>query len=136
MTEFVPPEAFIKLRGPADFVALCCPLNAAAQHLINDQALASMKPSAYLINVARGGCVDQDALIAALEAGAIAGAGIDVTQSEPLTQDSSLWAFDNVILTPHSGGETRCYEGNVIDILLDNLNRLTHGESTLFNQVV
>ena len=95
-----------------------------------------MRSSAFLINVARGGCVDEDALIGALERAEIAGAGIDVTANEPLAQSSPLWGFDNVVLTPHTGGETRSYEENVIDILIDNLHRLAHGEAQLRNQIV
>ena len=95
-----------------------------------------MKSSAYLINVARGGCVDEAALIDALQRGEIAGAGLDVTEEEPLAADSPLWSMENVMLTPHTGGETTMYEDNVIDILLDNLDLLARGEETLRNQVV
>ena len=95
-----------------------------------------MKRSAYLINVARGGCVDETALIEALHAGEIAGAGIDVTADEPLAPDSPLWEIENVVLTPHTAGETRRYEDNVIDILLENLERLWRGEEKLRNGVV
>ena len=95
-----------------------------------------MRPSAYLINVARGGCVDQGALISALESGQIAGAGIDVTEPEPLPESSALWALDNVILTPHSGGETRAYEDNVMDVLVENLERLWRGENDLRHAIV
>ena len=89
-----------------------------------------------LVNMARGGCVDQSALIEALRNGAIAGAGLDTVVEEPLPAASPLWDFDNVIITPHTGGETRQYENNVIDVLLDNLDRLWRGESELRNQVV
>ncbi|MEE1555399.1 MAG: NAD(P)-dependent oxidoreductase, partial [Alphaproteobacteria bacterium] len=99
-------------------------------------ALAAMKPSSYLINVARGGCVDEAALVEALRGGAIAGAGIDVTVPEPLALKSALWSLENVILTPHTGGETTKYEDNVIDILLENLGRLSKGEEALYNQVI
>ena len=105
-------------------------------NVIDAAALASMKPLSYLINVARGGCVDEPALIEALRNNSIAGAGIDVTAEEPLAADSQLWSFDNVILTPHTGGETRKYEDNTIDILLDNLDRLSRGAEPLHNQVI
>ena len=103
---------------------------------MSEQAFAAMQSTAYLINVARGGCVDQDALIKALDAQQIAGAGIDVTEPEPLPSDSRLWTFENVILTPHSGGETRSYEDNVVDILIDNLERLWRGEQELRHAIV
>ncbi len=95
-----------------------------------------MKPSAYLINVARGGCVHEPALLAALQNGAIAGAGIDHFWEEPLPEDSPFWDLDNVIITPHSAGETRKYEENVLDILQENLERLWNGQTDLHNQVV
>jgi D-2-hydroxyacid dehydrogenase (NADP+) len=95
-----------------------------------------MKPSAHLINVARGRVVDEAALIAALQAGTIASAALDVTEEEPLPPSSPLWAMPNVIITPHSAGETGRYEANVIDMLDDNLERLWRGEATLRNQIV
>ena len=95
-----------------------------------------MKKSAYLVNAARGGCVDETALIKALEAGAIAGAAIDVAAQEPLASASPLWDFRNVLITPHTAGETRRYEDNVLDILLENLARLWRGDASLRNEVV
>jgi len=119
-----------------DFVVLTCPLTPETANIVDGAALAAMAPTAYLINVARGGCVDETALIEGLRAGTIAGAGIDTTVEEPLAETSPLWAFDNVILTPHTAGETRQYEENVIDILLENLDRLWRGEAALYNQIV
>jgi len=95
-----------------------------------------MKPSAFLINVARGKIVDEPALIAALGAGRIAGAGLDCTVEEPLPNASPLWDIPNVLITPHTAGETQRYEDNVIDLLLENLDRLARGESELKNGVV
>jgi len=95
-----------------------------------------MKPSAYLVNVARGRVVDEAALTSALAVHLIAGAGIDVTVEEPLAETSPLWAMDHVLVTPHTAGETRRYEDNVIEILRDNLARLWRGETQLRNQVV
>ncbi|MEL0114098.1 MAG: D-2-hydroxyacid dehydrogenase [Rickettsiales bacterium] len=119
-----------------DFVVLTCPLTPETANIVDGAALAAMAPTAYLINVARGGCVDETVLIEGLRAGTIAGAGIDTTMEEPLAETSPLWAFDNVILTPHTAGETRQYEENVIDILLENLDRLWRGEAALYNQIV
>lgn len=120
----------------ADIVALTCPLTPQTEKLIGEAALAAMKPSAYLVNVARGRVVDEPALIAALEAGRIAGAALDCTVEEPLPEASPLWDFDNVLITPHTAGETRRYEDNVLDILLENLERLWRGETELKNQIV
>ena len=99
-------------------------------------ALKLMKPSASLVNVARGRCVEESALIEALAEGRIAGAALDCVAEEPLPATSPLWAFANVLITPHTGGETRRYEDNILDLLLENLGRLWRGEAALKNQVV
>lgn len=120
----------------ADYVALCCPLTPETESLIDGAAFGRMKPSSYLINVARGRVVEEAALIEALGARRIAGAGIDVTVEEPLPTGSPLWAMPQVLVTPHTAGETRRYEDNVIDILDENLARLWRGETELRNQIV
>jgi phosphoglycerate dehydrogenase-like enzyme len=120
----------------ADFVALTCPLTAETENLIGAEAFGQMKPTAHLVNVARGRVVDEAALIEALTTQRIAGAGIDVTAKEPLAPNSPLWAMEHVVITPHTAGETRRYEDNVIEILRDNLGRLWRGEQQLRNQVV
>jgi D-2-hydroxyacid dehydrogenase (NADP+) len=124
------------LLREADIVALTCPLTPETENLIDAAALSAMKPTAHLINVARGRVIDEPALIAALQQRRIAAAGLDVTQHEPLPESSPLWAMPNVLITPHSAGETQRYEDAVIDILLENLERLWRGESALRNQVV
>ncbi|MGE0418315.1 MAG: D-2-hydroxyacid dehydrogenase [Acetobacteraceae bacterium] len=120
----------------ADYVALTCPLTPETQGLIGRQALALMRPSACLVNVARGGCVDETALLEALTDGRLAGAALDCTDPEPPARESALWGLPNVFLTPHTGGETTRYEANVIAILMENLERLWGGDTTLRNQVV
>ena len=124
------------LLPDADFVALTCPLTPQTQGLIGAGALARMKPTAYLVNVARGGCVVEEDLIAALQAGRIGGAALDVVMQEPLPETSPLWTLPTVFITSHLGGETRSYEANVIEILIENLGRLWRGEHTLRNQIV
>lgn len=118
----------------ADYVALTCPLTPETRGLIGAAALARMKPTAFLLNLARGPCVVEADLVAALESGRIAGAGIDVTDPEPLPASSRLWTMPNVLLTPHTAGETRAYEENIVALLLDNLGRLRRGEA-LVNEV-
>ena len=120
----------------ADFVVLTCPLTAETQGLIDAAALGRMKRSAYLVNVARGGCVAEADLIAALRSGRIAGAALDVTAEEPLPAESALWTAPGALITSHLGGETRRYESNLIEVLMDNLGRLWRGETALRNQVV
>jgi phosphoglycerate dehydrogenase-like enzyme len=124
------------LLPQADIVALTCPLTKETENLIDADALGRMKRSSFLINAARGKCVDEAALIEALQQGRVAGAGIDVTVEEPLPASSPLWDMPNAFVTPHTAGETRKYEDNVLDILQDNLDRLWKGEKTLRNQVV
>jgi phosphoglycerate dehydrogenase-like enzyme len=127
---------FKSLLPEADFVALTCPLTRETEKLVDSVALAQMKPSAYLVNLARGRVVDEAALVEALAARRIAGAGIDVTAEEPLEPSSPLWRMEHVLLTPHTAGETRRYEDNVIEILRDNLGRLGGGKEPLRNQVI
>lgn len=125
-----------RLIPQADYVALTCALTPETEGLIGAKQLGLMKASASLINVARGKVVDEAALIETMKAGRIFGAGIDVTREEPLPAASPLWDLPNVFITPHTGGETRAYEDNVLDILLDNLGRLWRGEAALKNQIV
>jgi phosphoglycerate dehydrogenase-like enzyme len=125
-----------QLLPKADFVALTCPLTAETQNIIDAEALARMKPSAVLVNAARGRCVDEAALIAALQRGGINGAALDVTVEEPLAPASPLWDMPNVFITPHTAGETRHYEKNVVDILIENLERLWRGETSLRNEII
>jgi phosphoglycerate dehydrogenase-like enzyme len=120
----------------ADFVVLTCPLVPETRGVIDAQALGLMPRSAYLINVGRGPCVVESALIAALNGGRIAGAALDCTDPEPPPESSPLWAMNNVFITPHTGGETRKYEANVNEILLENLERMWRGEQELRNQIV
>ena len=127
---------FKSLLAQADFLALTCPLTEETERLLDANALGRMKPSAYLVNVARGRVVDQAALVETLAGRRIAGAGIDVTAEEPLSPNSPLWGMEHVLLTPHTAGETRRYEDNVIEVLHDNLARLWRGEAQLRNQVI
>lgn len=132
----VGPDGLLGVLPEADFVALTCPLTPQTENLIDAKALAAMKPSAYLINVARGKVVNEPALIEALQAKRIAGAALDCVWEEPLPATSGLWSVPNVLITPHTAGETRRYEDNVIDLLLENLGRMWRGETALKNQFV
>jgi D-2-hydroxyacid dehydrogenase (NADP+) len=120
----------------ADVVALTCPLTPETEGLIGAAALEALKPGALLINVARGKVVDEAALLAALADGRVGAAALDCFHDEPLRPDSPFWALPNVLITPHSAGETGRYEKNVVDILIDNIERLLRGETALRNQVV
>jgi len=120
----------------ADFVVLTCPLTTETEKLIDAEALRRMRRSAYLVNCVRGRCVDEPALQEALRQGQIAGAALDVTVEEPLPSAAPLWAMENVLITPHTAGETSRYEEIVLDFLQDNLDRLWRGEAALRNQVL
>jgi len=134
--QVVKTERLAEAVAQADIVALTCPLTPETRGLIDATVLAAMKPSAFLVNVARGPVVDEQALLNALGNSQIAGAGLDCFNEEPLPAESPFWRLPQVIVTPHSAGETRAYEGNVIDILLGNLDRLQRGEAALLNQIV
>jgi D-3-phosphoglycerate dehydrogenase / 2-oxoglutarate reductase len=96
-----------ELFRESDYVTLHCPLNAETHHLVGEKQLALMKRSAFLVNLARGGVVDEQALVASLRDKRIAGAAIDVMEQEPPRTDHPLLRLDNVLLTPHIGGSTR-----------------------------
>jgi D-2-hydroxyacid dehydrogenase (NADP+) len=115
---------------------LTCPLTPETEGLIGSAALEALKPGALLINVARGKVADEAALLAALADGRVGGAALDCFHDEPLKPESPFWTAPNVVITPHSAGETGRYEANVVDILVDNIERLLRGETTLRNQVV
>jgi D-2-hydroxyacid dehydrogenase (NADP+) len=126
----------VKLVPQADIVALACALTPETTGLMSAAAFAAMKPSAVFVNVARGKVADEAALIDTLRNNRIWAAAIDVTAEEPLPAESPLWTLPNAFVTPHTAGETRAYEDNVLDILMENLDRLWRGEKTLRNQVL
>jgi D-2-hydroxyacid dehydrogenase (NADP+) len=126
----------VKLVPQADFVALACALTPETTGLMSAAAFAAMKPSSVFVNVARGKVADEEALIKTMQGNKIWAAAIDVTVEEPLPESSPLWSMPNVFITPHTAGETRAYEDNVLDILMENLERLWRGEKALRNQVL
>jgi glyoxylate reductase len=110
-----------ELLARADFVSLHCPLTPDTRHLINAETLERMKHSALLVNTARGGVVDQDALRDALHAGQIAGAALDVTDPEPLPADHPLLDAPNLLVVPHLGSATVRTRAQMADMAVDNL---------------
>lgn len=123
--------AFDAVRGVlprTDWLLLACPLTAQTRGLVDADALALLPAGARLVNVSRGEVVDELALIAALRAGRLAGAYLDVFAHEPLPADSPLWTLPNVIATPHSAGFSDGNAGRVAGIFLDNLRRWHAGE--------
>jgi len=123
----VGPESLHELLGWASHVVLAVPLTSETRHLIGASELRAMRRDAILVNIARGDVVDQDALVSALRAGTIAGAGLDVATPEPLPPESPLWELPNVILTPHVSGYLRGYFPGALAIFADNLGRYLAG---------
>jgi phosphoglycerate dehydrogenase-like enzyme len=127
----LPSNRFREFLCAADFVVLAVPLTKETYHMIGRKELACMKESAILVNVARGGVVDEKALVDALAKKKIAGAGLDVFEEEPLSPKSKLWDLENVILTPHVGGSRQDYYQRVGGIFRINLNRYLSGKPLL-----
>jgi len=121
-------EALLRALPQADHVALCLPLTTRTRGIIGETELRTMKSSAYIYNVGRGASIDRDALLRALREGWIAGAGLDVTDPEPLPEDSPLWDAPNVILSQHTSGSSPHNAERITDIFMDNLGRYLRGE--------
>ncbi len=116
-----------ELLKNSDFVSLHCPLTENTKHMINKETLSLMKPSAFIINTARGALIDEKALIEALKNGTIAGAGLDVQENEPPEETSPLYIMDNVILTPHMGWKGLETRKRLVSILSDNIKKFIEG---------
>ena len=138
-----PDDLFERIGGPgdlhpmlaeADVVLDALPLSSGTHHFFDAAAFAAMKPTARFLNVGRGATVDEAALVAALEPGAIGGAALDVFEEEPLPESSPLWTLPTVIVSPHICGDFDGWERAVVDVFLDNLGRFVRGE-TLRNRV-
>lgn len=115
----------------ADFVVLCLPNTPETKGIIDNAAFNAMKPTAYLINVSRGALIDEDALIAAMRAGKIAGAGLDVTSTDPIPQDSPLWDLPNTLITPHIATESVKLSDAVVDFWCENVRRFAEEQPLL-----
>jgi len=122
------PEQLLSVLPEADFVVLTVPLTPETRGMIGEPELRAMKPEAYLLNIGRGGTIQEEFLVRALQEGWIAGAGLDVFESEPLPSYSPLWQMNNVIITPHYAGLTPRYEQRALGIFFDNLARYVAGE--------
>ena len=126
--ELVSMDQLSNVMSQVDVVMIACPLTEETRGLINKDNLSVMQPTAFFINIARGPIVNEPDLIEILEAGKIAAAGLDVTEVEPLQEDSPLWDFNNVIISPHSAGGSQHRARRITEFFLDNLERYLKGE--------
>ncbi len=123
-----PPEQLHELLHLSDYVVISVPLTPNTEKLIGETELRIMRRNAYLVNIARGRVIDERALVRALREGWIAGAGLDVTEEEPLPSDSPLYSMPNVILTPHISGNSAHYDTRLAALFADNLKRYRAGQ--------
>ena len=128
---FVPCSDLLTAIKDADFVSCHIPARPETVHFLSDDAFAAMKPGAIFVNTGRGSVADTDALVRALESGHLAGAGLDVFEEEPLPADSPLLSLENVICTPHVGGETIEAKRRVYEIAAKNVARVLAGEAPI-----
>jgi phosphoglycerate dehydrogenase-like enzyme len=127
VTKIFRPAQILECLQEADFIVMAVPSTIVTAKLIGEREFAVMKSSAYFINIARGAVVDEDALVSALENKKIAGACLDVFEQEPLPEQSPLWSFPNVIITPHSSGVTTDYDERNAALIADNFRRYNSG---------
>ncbi|MBI5301375.1 MAG: D-2-hydroxyacid dehydrogenase [Chloroflexi bacterium] len=119
------------LLAQSDFVLIATPLTPDTRDLIGDAELGAMKSSAFILNIARGGVVDEAALLRALNENRIAGAGLDVFEKEPLPADHALWRAPNVLLSPHVSAATPHYDDRAVALFAENLRRYLNGAELL-----
>ena len=129
--ETVTPDRHGEILARADFVVIAAPATPETKQLMSTAELAAMKPSAYLINIARGSLVDTDALVAAITAGEIAGAALDVTDPEPLPDDHPIWAIDEILVTPHIANPDAWDAVQLSPLIRTNVERYLRGEPLL-----
>lgn len=120
-----------ELARDAQWLVIACPLTDATRRMVDASVLDAMPHGAFVVNVGRGGVLDEQALLAALASGRIAGAHLDVFEQEPLAPDSPFWDLPNVLVSPHNAGSTRQYADRCVHMFLDNLARWTRGEPLL-----
>ncbi|WP_372720699.1 D-2-hydroxyacid dehydrogenase [Novipirellula sp.] len=126
--ELLPADQLDELLAVSDIVILTLPLNAGTQGLFDQERISKMRPGSYLINVARGSVVVESALVDALASGHLAGAGLDVTEVEPLAESSLLWDDPKVIITPHVGAQSYRRVDDTVDLACVNLKRFQQGK--------
>lgn len=124
-------DRLLDLIAQSDFVLVATPLTDETRNMIGEAELRAMKPTAFIVNIARGGIVDEHALVRALKENWIAGAGLDVFEKEPLPAASELWKQENALLAPHISGATPHYDDRAVDLFCENLRHYLRGEELL-----
>jgi phosphoglycerate dehydrogenase-like enzyme len=127
----VQPERLADVAAEADYLAVCAPLTSRTFGAVSREVIARMKPSAWLVNIARGAIVDEGALVEALREKRIGGAALDALVTEPLPADSPLWSFENVMITPHSSNSSPNVRPRTLALIRENLRRYKVGEPLL-----
>ena len=128
VSELYDPDDLHEAIADARFVAMAVPHTPETEGTLSAEEFALMREDAYVVNVARGPVVDEDALVEAIESGEIAGAALDVFETEPLPEESPLWDFEDVIISPHKGSATNRYHLDIADLVKENVERFTTGE--------
>lgn len=134
--KFFPRDRLAEAAAEVDFLVVLVPLEPATRNIVDGKILAAMKQGAYLINIARGGVVDEDALIEAVEAGRIAGAGMDAFLTEPLPPEHPFWKMENILVTPKLGGASDLYVKRALPILEHNFDCYLNGKADRMMNVV
>ena len=127
----LPRQELPRLLTESDYVVITLPYTRETHNLFGEKELGTMKPSAYLINIGRGGIIDEDVLARALDEKWIAGAGLDVFATEPLPPESKLWDIPNLLFSPHVSGDMENYVGEATDVFCKNLKRYLEGKRLL-----
>jgi phosphoglycerate dehydrogenase-like enzyme len=129
-------EDLIEAVGSFDFFVVLTPYSSATHHIVGEPVFSAMKNASYFINLARGGVVDEEALMRALESGRIAGAALDVFSQEPLPENHPLWRTKNIIVTPHVAGFYDGYSSHALPVVEENLRRFLAGDTANMINVV
>jgi phosphoglycerate dehydrogenase-like enzyme len=130
----VPTDQLAEVVGEADYLAIAAPLTSATRGAVSREVISRMKPTGWIMNIARGAIVDEPAMIEALRAKRIGGAALDVFATEPLPAESPLWTLENVIITPHNSGSSPRVGERTLALFAENLRRYKAGEP-LINRV-
>jgi phosphoglycerate dehydrogenase-like enzyme len=134
--EIFGPDELHTVLGRSDYVVLACPLTEETHHLLSIKELSSMKPTAVLVNIARGAVINEEHLVRSLQNRDIRGAALDVAETEPLPAGSPLWNLSNTLVTPHMAGLTPRYLDRLGDLFTENYRRFIENEiEDLKNQV-